>query len=376
MACSPFSEFAVPCVSVPPLFSAMNHARSMKLEERIEAIVEAARDWREPEHAPRVEAVQRSLAAPNRFTEEALAFCINAAMHRLSPAALRSWWGGRHLPERSVVVGVRPGGTTPLAGLRAVLAAHLAGHRCLFLPSDRSPALVPAFAAALHQSGRDTSLETVRDEQQLVDRVEAVVGEGAAEEKAAFERHCEAAGLSAQRRHWRSDTYSVAVLDGEEDPEARERLAEDAFLLEGLGPQSVRLLWAPEGMEPDPYLEAMAHFRAFFPAHADTPGALQMQQAFLEARGQSHAYGEGLEFLLSRGAPGAQAPGHLRWSEYDDLEEVCSWLTAHASEVHAVVARPALSEKLPLPVLAPGTVHRQYLEGPGSREALSFIASL
>src|SRR5690625_7069703 len=63
----------------------------------------------------------------------------------------------------------------------------------------------------------------------------------------------------------------------------------------------------------------MAAFRGVFPAHEKTPGSLKMHQAMLAAVEHPHAYGEGLEFLVSKGPPEVQIPGHVRWSEYDDL---------------------------------------------------------
>jgi hypothetical protein len=138
------------------------------------------------------------------------------------------------------------------------------------------------------------------------------------------------------------------------------------------------LLWAPEDLSPDPYLEAMATFRGVFPAHADTPGTLQMQQAFLEAQDAPHAYAAGLEFLLSRGVPEAQKPAHVRWTEYGRLQEVSAWVTEHDDQVYAVVARPDVQGKIdvPVPVVAPGAVRRPPLDDPEGRALVDFLDGL
>jgi hypothetical protein len=358
------------------------------LPNRLEAVARAARAWRDPEHSARADAAERTLDAPNRFTEEALAFAVNAAMHRLTPERLRDWMGERPGAEKERMVAVIPAGETPLAGLRAVLAVLLAGHRCRFRSPEASPALVPAFAEAIQQQTGAFFTATERAEAAF-DGAEAAIGadggsgadSGADEARAAFEHRCEAAGIPPERRRWCGAGFSVAVLDDSEDEEARDGLAEDVLLYEGGGPAGVRLVWAPAGAAPDAYLEAMARFRAVFPAHPDTPGALQMQQAFLDARDQSHAHGEGLEFLVSRGAPEVQArPAHLRWAEYETLADVEAWLEAHAEAVHAVVARPPLAGRLApsasLPTCAPGTVHRQLLKAPGAEELAAFACGL
>lgn len=67
-----------------------------------------------------------------------------------------------------------------------------------------------------------------------------------------------------------------------------------------------------------------------------------------------------LEFLVSRGAPEVQTPGHLRWVPYRDPVEVAEWLEAHAAEVSVVVARPPLLQRLPplSGLTTPGQAHR------------------
>jgi len=104
-----------------------------------------------------------------------------------------------------------------------------------------------------------------------------------------------------------------------------------------------------------------------------------MQQAFLAAIDAPHAYGEGLEFLLSRGEADVQGPGHLRWVEYEDLDEVAAWLTRHRDELQLVVARPAVAECLPaaLPVEPLGEAQRPPLDWrPDGVDTLAFLASL
>lgn len=349
---------------------------------RIQAVARIARAWRDPEHEARAEAVQQTLDAPNRFTEEALAFAVNAATHRLTEEALTAWLGERTAPAKPEAVAVAPGeARAPLAGLRSALAVWFAGHQCVFRPPEASPALVPAFMEAVQQQAGDDAFATASILSDALDRAGGAVGGGDAEARAAFEKACAEAQIPPARRCWRGAAFSVAVLDGNEDDDAREGLAEDALLYEGRGRSSVRLIWAPAGTAPDPYLDAMAQFRGVFPAHPDTPGALQMQKAFLEARDRSHAHGEGLEFLVSRGAPEVQPPGHLRWTEYEEEEEVGDWLespAANDASVHAVVAREALHERLAsvAPVRAPGIVHRQLLGAPGAGDVLDFATGL
>jgi len=63
-----------------------------------------------------------------------------------------------------------------------------------------------------------------------------------------------------------------------------------------------------------------------------------MPRAFLESADTPRAYGPG--FLLSKGAPEWTTPGHIRWVEYQDPEEVGQWLKAHAQEIYHPGGKP------------------------------------
>jgi hypothetical protein len=340
----------------------------------IEAVAAAAHAWRDPAHPARAAAVAKTLEAPNRFTEEAVAYAVNVEMHRLTAAALRAWLGERAaVPPRAV--GVLHEGRVPMGDLAGGLAVALMGHRWLGAVPEASPHLIPAFVEEVRRHAADFPARFLPREA-LGREAEALVAGGGDEARAYAAAIREAGGIPPERCFHRTARFSVAVLDGRETEAEREGIAEDALLHEGFSPRNVAILFAPRETPPDPYLEAFALFRSVFPAHPRTPGALRMQKAMLEAFGAPHAYGEGLEFLLSKGEPEPQAPGHLRWSEYDRLDEVARRLTAHAGALACVVARADVAKRLPasLPWTAPGQVHRPPLDA--SDPLLAFLAGL
>ncbi|ARA92626.1 hypothetical protein AWN76_005225 [Rhodothermaceae bacterium RA] len=308
------------------------------------AVVEVASRWQDPDHPRRADAVAATLAAPNRFTAEAVAFAVNQQMSLLTPEALTAWASGTWAAA-PLTVGVLNAGNVPLAGLQDALAVLLAGHHYLGTVSSKSPALLPAFLAEVREHLPVLPVRFV-EAATLFAEAEAVIATGSDETADRVAAQCEAHGIPPARRLLRGHRFGVAVIDGQESDDEREMLAEDALLHEGYGCRNVALIWAPAGLAPDPYLDAFAAFRSVFPVHPDLPGALRMQQAFLEATGQPHAYGEGLEFLLSRGAPEPQRPGHIRWVEYEDLDEVNRWLHEHAGRIQIVVARDGLRARL------------------------------
>ena len=326
-----------------------------------------------PEYAPRQAAVRRTLAAPNRFTEEALAFALNQQMRLVKPEALRRW-----MPETAAAprtTAVAHAGDTPLAGFQDLLAVLLAGHRYVGVLPEASPALLPAFAEDLRQRAPGLPVRFATTEEALAE-ADLVIAEGDEERLAELAAQCDAQGLSEARRFLRRPRYAAAVLDGRESDEERDGLAEDVLLFGGAS-GGVRLLYAPRSENPDAVLDAFARFRAVFPVHPDVPGALEMQRAFLAAGDQPHAYGEGLEFLVSKGTPVLQPPGHVRWAEYEALEAVGAWIEERAPALSFVVARAQVARQLPgaVPVRPFGTAHRRGLgEAPG--DAAAFLDAL
>ena len=344
----------------------------------MQAIRKAANAWVEPDYGPRAEAAAKTLGAPNTFTEEAVAFAVNQLMDRLRSDASTSERGDSGGVLRGVV-GVVNRGETPLDDLSGLLAVLGAGYRYLGTRAEASPFLLPAFVEEIRRYDPDFPAAFVADEEALFERAGAVIARGDEDERMRLAALAERCGLPSERLLLLPDRFGVAVLDGRESEDELEHLAEDVLLHEGRGAASVALVCAPQGLSPDALLDAFAAFRGVFPAHPSTPGRLKMQQAFLKAAGQPHAYGEGLEFLMSRGPAEVQQPGHVRWVEYDDRGQVEAWLGEHSGEIELVVARPHLAGRLRSPYvpLAPGHAHRQPPgASPSTEQMRAFLSGL
>jgi hypothetical protein len=342
----------------------------------IDALAETASEWEDEDHPSRSAAVQKTLDAPNRFTEKSVEYALRHQLSRLSPEAVTAWLGGTWT-EEPATVGVRAAGETPFDALRDAVAVWGTGHRLVLSVADASPALLPAFVESMQNRRPDLPVSIV-DHDALLERADAVIAQPEAEEREALEDACDAHGIPPARRHIRRPVYSVGVIDGQESEEEREDLAADMLLHEGKGRARLALLWAPRDLSPDPYLEAMAQFRGAVPAHDDTPGALQMQQAFLEAQDVSHAYAAGLQFLVSRADPEVQPAGHVRWTEYDDPAEADAWLQEHADDLYALVAREGLHDTLPpvAPILRPGEAHGAPVDDREGEAVVRYLAGL
>ncbi|MEM8487929.1 MAG: hypothetical protein AAF564_20425 [Bacteroidota bacterium] len=302
----------------------------------VKAISDVATRWLDPAYPQRLSVVEDTLVLENRFTEEALTFAINQQMSLLTVDALHAWLKGRQVREWKAV-GVLNAGNIPLVGLQDWLAVVMSGAAYRGVLSSRSPHLLPAFAFEVIEAFPDLQTDFVAYSE-LYDDLDAVIASGSYETMQEVAAACDNHQIPQSHRLLRGHKYSIAVLTGKESPQMRENLAEDVLLHEGLGCRNAAIIWAPEGLAPDPYLESFAYFRSIFPVHPRTPGSLKMKQAFLAAVDVSHAYGEGMEFLVSKGDPEPQEPGHVRWVEYRTEEELVGWIRDHKEEIQLIVA--------------------------------------
>jgi len=347
-------------------------------QARIDAIAHVARHWSETEYERRADAEQATLDANNTFTEEAIAFALNQWASIVTPTSLadavREWGGDRSDTTRAeVTVCVQHGSSTPADGLREMVAALATGYRVRSIVPHGSPAIVPALVQDLTHHVDGLKIEAVQAGTKGATDGADVLVLARGETGEALRETWLARGGDTEAIVQGPAGYGVGIIDGSEPDEERHNLGEDALLHEGYAPTALKVLWAPADLTPDPLLEAMADVRGVFPAHEDTPGALEMQRAFLEAQDASHAYAAGMQFLVSRGDPEPQRGAHLRWSEYEGLDDVASWIHDHHADIGALVARPGVQDRLPeslqrgalqdldIDLLEPGHVHRRQL---------------
>ena len=310
-------------------------------------IAEAALIWRDHENYPhQQDAIRATLSAPNQFTPEALDFAIEQQMSEITESSLNQWIRGRS-PEESRVVGVVNPGNVPFVGLQDLLAVLLCGHSYRGTLSRKSPHLLPAFIQTIHQLGGNVSVRFL-DQETLWDQIHALIATGSDVAISQIRSHATARGILPDRCLFRRTRYGIAIIDGLETEDELNHLAMDILLHEGMGCRSVALLFSPEGLEPDRFLEHLAQIRSIFPAHDSTSGRLAMQQAYLAAINSPHAYGDGLEFLISKGLPEIQVPGHTRWVEYKEMNELIATINSLKDQLQCIVARNELCKKLPI----------------------------
>ncbi|NND70047.1 MAG: hypothetical protein HKN43_00550 [Rhodothermales bacterium] len=307
----------------------------MTVAESIAALDATARKWIDVEYPPRVQAMNATLALDNNFTPEAIHFAVNQQMNQITSSNLESWLSGRSV-DRDVSVGVLNPGNVPMADLQDLIAAVLLGVSYRGSLSSRSPHLLSAFVEDLRSSLPQINIEFV-EKDQVLKGVDKVIATGTTSTLDAMKNAIARAGLDPEDVLLRGPGFGVAILNGSESEEQLERLAEDILMHDGAGCRSIAVVWTPAGSQPDALLDAMARFRAVFPCAPGIPGRVEMQRAYLAAIEYPHAYSDDKSFLVSKGPPDIQQPGHVRWSEYESRDEVWDWIGANDDEIQVIV---------------------------------------
>ena len=346
------------------------------LRKLVESISKVAKQWLDPEYKPRVKAEQLLYSTEARATPEAVAFAINQQMPQLSVSVLSqvtgAIWG--NAPKR---IGVLDKESVPLGGLAEWLLVLLYGYEYVGIYNVCPDFLLQGFAEDVKAIFPDLRSSFTSAQAGMGD-FSAILALGIQEETldVALDRKTID---EAVPRLYRPVQFSVAVIDGRETRDEIEDLAEDVLMHEGRGEDNVRIIWAPEELNPDPYFESFAFFRGVYPAHDKTPGSLQMKKAFLAAQDVPHAYGEGLEFLVSRGEAASLEPCHIRWVTYSSLSEVYEWVEINSEVIRSLVVRVKKHNQIntAAPLLALGKAHRLTLnENADTTRILSFLATI
>ena len=348
------------------------------LQALIDAIVKTAERWKDPEYDARLNAEQLLYNSSIRATPENVAFAINQRMPCLSVAFLGNFTelNTNVSSEGAHKICVVNRNSVPLDGLREWLFVILNGFEYVGVYEEEPDPLLVGFieeVKSYYPSLRSAFQPFPVD----IAAYSAIISLGLKEEQ----RHGLLGTHTGSRTPVlsRSPSYSIAVLDGRETRDEREDLAEDVLMYDGAGENNVRIIWAPEELNPDPYFESFAFFRGAYPAHNGVSGSLQMKKALLEAMDRPHAYGEGLEFLVSKGDPDWLAPCHIRWVEYESLEEVVNWVELNSGSIGHLVARAGIQHSLNvnIPKLQPGLAHRSvFKEHVDYDRIIEFLASI
>lgn len=332
------------------------------------ALKNTAKVWLDPEYPPRQQAIEDSLVADNYFTLEAAHFAVNQQMHALANANLEQV-GRRRAGSESKVVCVLNAGNIPFVGLSDMLSVWLCDDDYRGVLSSKSPYLLPAFAFDLIQAGGEAKI-SFGELDECIDDASLFVATGSDSMLKSV-----APIIGSRKMLLRGSGFGAGILDGSESDDELDALAEDILLHEGMGCRNVSILWVRDKEIIDRLISSLVGFRRLFPPHKKTIARLQYERGLLYAANMPHVYSDDGSFLVSRGDPQPQSPGHLRMCVYSSVSEVNDWLQTAASQVQLAVASPSIESSLDTRVIVPfGHSQRLHpLEPPLDDDLLSVL---
>lgn len=200
------------------------------------------------------QAIQEAGMVNPWFTEKNVMMALSAIGRQLEEQNLRQWIGMYPLPDhtehKNATVGVVTAGNIPLVGFHDFLCVLISGHKFLGKLSSRDDKLLRTIAQIL-----------LTIEPRFAERIEFT------DEFLRGYRGVIATGNNNSARYFdyyfrnvphiiRKNRNGIAILNGNENKEALERLAGDVFSYFGLGCRSVSKLYVPEGYDFSAFFEA------------------------------------------------------------------------------------------------------------------------
>lgn len=224
----------------------------MTLQQRIDALAElgACLLLDSPE---KQQTLQLAYHQNGWFSPEQSQFMLDGiARDWLNLQSLQQWVAAypsllqdKATPKR---IGLVLAGNIPAVGLHDVLSVFITGNIALLKYSDKDKVLIPFVLRLLEQINPHTAAYF-----QVVERVQqpdAVIATGSDNTSLYFQQYFgKYPNIIRQNRH------SVAVLSGNETPEALARLSQDVFRYYGLGCRSVSKIYVPQGYDFIPLMQ-------------------------------------------------------------------------------------------------------------------------
>jgi hypothetical protein len=177
----------------------------------------------------------------------------------LSPEKLLRFAGSYPLPDspaNSKKIGLVMAGNIPLVGFHDWLCIFLAGHQALVKPSTKDNILFKHLLEKLTEFDENMAGQTLLAD--MLKGCDAYIATGSNNSARYFDYY-----FAKYPNIIRRNRTSVAILDGNETQADLDKLSDDVHLYYGLGCRNVTKLYAPEGYDFIPLLEAFKKYTYF-----------------------------------------------------------------------------------------------------------------
>lgn len=264
--------------------------------------------------------IEDAVAENGWFTPRDILQAVDAIrVEMLDRAKLTTWLSAYKpttSPKRAAVI---MAGNIPLVGFFDLLCVIAAGHACYVKPSTKDRVLMHYVISLL----RDIEPTIKVYDYVATDHYDMAIATGGDDANRYFREH-----FSQTRTLLRGSRHSIAILDGTESDEELHGLYADITSYSGLGCRSVSMLFVPRGYMP--------RFESRPALNSKLQRNIQAMRATLTIEGMEY-YDCGA-FLVVRGNDFVQSLATVTLREYDDIEDVKTWITANNKSIQCIVS--------------------------------------
>lgn len=268
--------------------------------------------------------IDRALAENPWFSKEEIIRALEAIREcMLAPEKFEKWlaaYPALVVPHEPKKIGIVMAGNIPLVGFFDLMCVIASGNRAYIKPSSKDRALMELIKWAFAICGEEEQVRYLTDHTPI----DAIIATGGESAKLYFESKY--AGIP---HIVRGSRHSVAVLAGDETEAELAGLADDIFLYSGLGCRSVSLVFVPRGYLIS--LPARKMCKGYCNNYRQTRALLTMEGVKFEDNGTAL-------FVRSDKAEFPKRLSQINVVEYDDIEDVRSWLMGNDSRLQCIAS--------------------------------------
>jgi len=256
------------------------------------------------------------------FTPEFIDLAVkNICAHFLQKEKLEKWAAHYHLDDNvgGKNIGIVMAGNIPLVGFHDFLSVFISGHKQTIKLSSKDDILLKHLAAKMIEW--EPGLKEQISFAELLKGCNAYIATGSNNSARYFEQY-----FSKYPNIIRRNRTAVAVLTGEETPEALNNLSDDVHQYFGLGCRNVSKLFVPTGYDFVPLLSAFDKYKYFEDHHKFKNNYdYQLSIALLN---NIYYMTNGSALLIENDAI-FSAISQLNYSFYEHMEDISEKLTSN-----------------------------------------------
>lgn len=298
----------------------------MNLQDRIE-ILGRLRNYLTENPQSLKDAKENAAYYNSWFIPEFIDLSINnISRHYLAPEVLKDVADHYHIPEKRETVrtvGLVMAGNIPLVGFHDFLCVFLSGHKQVIKPSSRDNVLLRHLVDEL--IAVDPEIADLVSFSDNLKGCDAYIATGSNNSARYFEQY-----FSKYPHIIRKNRTGIAVLDGSENDEELEKLADDIQQYFGLGCRNITQVWTPENYDFTSLLKALEKYDRFLDNHKYKHNYDYVLTINMMNREKYFTNGS---IVISPGTSPYAGISNLKYAQYGKVDDVISSLNPDEIQV-------------------------------------------